>query len=276
MKVNVSIIFINFHSEILIKNLLLNLNKLIDKPELEIIIVNNTIYKNNKRFLSSFSINKIFFNTSNIGFARAANQGAKIAKGEYLLFLNPDTIIKPKAITKMIEFSKKLNADIAGCKLLNIDQTLQPSCGKFPTIANIIFDRIPFVNQFIQTQLIRQKSYYEKAQTPEWISGAFFLVKRSVFEKLGGFGESYFMYVEDIDFCYKAKKAGFRIYYNPDIEITHFDHGKLPERKINKAINMRKGFSIFFKKYKNPLYFSLWKLILFIESFFKPHLKFNL
>ena len=241
----------------------------------DILVIDNSSRDEIDRVIEkNFSRIKLIKNKKNIGFGAAANQGARITKGDYLLFLNPDTVVKEGCIEEMVSFlKKKKDAGAIGCKVLNPDASLQPSCGRFPTIINIILDRIPVLNKLFKTELIRQENFYSKIQTPDWISGVFFMVKKNVFENLGGFDERYFLYVEDVDFCYRAREAGYKIYYNPKAEIIHYDQGKSKERKPFKAKQMRKGFSIFFKKYKSPLYVSLWKTVLIVESFFKPSLK---
>ncbi len=217
---------------------------------------------------------RLIKNKKNLGFAAAANQGARLAKSDYLLFLNPDTLVKPGAIEKTLNFAKaKKDATVVGCKVLSLDRSLQPSCGRFPTIFNIVLDRIPIINKFIQTEQIRQENYYSKIQNPDWVTGAFFLVKREVFEKLGGFDEKYFMYVEDVDFCYRAKKAGYKIYYNPRAEIIHYNQGKMRQKGRFKARHMRRGFTIFFEKYKPYWYLNIWKTILAIEKLLRPSLR---
>jgi O-antigen biosynthesis protein len=223
----------------------------------------------NKKFLEV----RLIKNKVNLGFAAAANQGAEIANGKYLLFLNPDTVVKPDSIDQMLRVVKSNNKiGIAGCKILNSEGLLQPSCGNFPTIANIILDRIPSVNKILKTELIRKKNYYDYGQTPDWISGAFFLVRKDIFTKLGGFDEDYFMYIEDVDFCFRAKQAGYKVYYNSDASIVHYDMGKFGQRKIFKARNMRRGFSLFFKKYKPFWYVFIWQATLAIEKLFKLRL----
>lgn len=268
-----SIIIVTHNSEKEITNCLIHIVSSIEN--LEIVIIDN---KSND---STYLITKKKFptvltkrNNTNYGFAKAANQGAKISKGEMLLFLNPDSLISKNNISKIIEFSKnKKYADIIGFKTLNPNKTLQYSCGNFPTVSNLILDRIPILNKMIATHLIRNDNYYQKLQSPDWVSGACLLVKRSVFEDLDGFDEKYFMYGEDVDFCYRAKKAEYKIIYYPKAEIVHFDEGKFPDKKVFKAIHMRKGFSIFFEKYKPRWYCKIWKFILLIESIFKPYLR---
>lgn len=269
-----SIIIISYNSE---KNILPCLTSINNNchAKIEIIIIDNAFKDRIAKIIKRrFSQVKFTENRINVGFAKAANQGARIAKGEYLLFLNPDTVVKKNCIEEMIKFlESKKDAVVVGCKLLNPTGSLQPSCGNFPTISNIILDRIPIINKLFKTEIIRQENYYQSEQSPDWISGGFFLVRRDIFLELGGFDEKYFMYVEDIDFCYRVKEKGYKIYYNPDVEIVHYDMGRSKERKVLKSINMRKGFSMFFKKYKYPLYYSLWQAILRIEAFLKTFLK---
>lgn len=275
-----SIIIVTYNSEHYIKQCLSSLLKLNTKNknyDVEIIIVDNFSSDNALQTIKmEFPQVTVKKNRENLGFADAANQGAKIAKGDYLLFLNPDTVVKADCIEEMVNFlKKKKDAAVVGCKVLNTDGTLQPSCGSFPTISNIIFDRISVINILFKTELIRQANFYNKEKTPDWISGVFFMVKKDIFEKLGGFDERYFLYVEDVDFCCRARKAGFKIYYNPKAQIIHYDQGRSKERRPFKAKQMRKGFSIFFEKYKSPLYFFIWRTILTIESLFKPSLREN-
>lgn len=268
-----SIIIITHNSEKFIKNCIDSVSRQNNITKELIIIDNFSIDNRISTFKKKYIKIRNIVSKTNFGFAKACNQGAKIANGKYLLFLNPDTIIRPYCIKEMIRFlDSKKDAGLVGCKILNPDGSLQPSCGNFPTIFNIVFDRVPVINKIFKTELIRRDSYYQKEECPDWISGSFFLVRKDVFLKLGGFDEEYFMYAEDIDFCYRVRKAGYKVYYNPNAEIIHYDMGKSKERKGFKAKNMRKGFSIYFRKYKSPLYFSLWRSILRVESLFKVFL----
>lgn len=272
LKKKITVIIITYNSEKSIKKVFEGIANEVKKHGWEILVIDNNSYDDTLRkvLVNKFVQVKLIKNKKNIGFAAAANQGVRIVRGEYLLFLNPDTIVRKGCIEEMVSFLKeKKDAAVVGCRVLNTDGTLQPSCGSFPTISNIILDRIPILNTLIKTELLRQKDFYNKEQAPDWISGVFFLTRRDVFLKLGGFDKQYFMYVEDVDFCYRARKAGFKIYYNPKAEIIHYDMGKSKERKKFKAKQMRIGFSIFFEKYKSPLYVFLWKTVLAAESFFK-------
>lgn len=263
---NVSVIVVTFNQK------RTSNSSLMVKWSQEIIVVDNA--SKNKSFSKKKISNVIVIsNNKNLGFARACNQGVKIAKGEYLLFLNPDTVVKKDFFEKLENFVKKERVDIVGFKTLNKDGTLQFSCGNFPTILNIVLDRIPLLSKIFSTELIRKENYYKDKQYPDWVSGACLLVRRDVYEKLKGFDEKYFLYVEDIDLCLRAKMKGYQVCYNPNLEIIHLDEGKTEKKKDFKAKQIRIGFTIFFAKYRSSLYVSIWKTILLIESFFKPKLR---
>lgn len=267
----VSIIIVTFNS---VKTVGKCLNSLKTNNNSEIIVVDNfsqdkTVQLLKKNFGEKI---KLIKNKKNLGFAKACNQAVKLARGKYLLFLNPDTkIITEDFFKKAYEIGEsKKNLGALGFKTLNPDKSLQNSCGSIPTILNVVADRFPVVNKVFRTELIRSNSFYMKEQNPDWVSGCCLFIKRSIFGKLGGFDESYFMYVEDVDYCYRVKKLGLKVYYVPEIEIVHLDEGRTAGRKDFKAMQMRKGFSIFFKKYKSRLYYLAWKTIMLLESFFRP------
>lgn len=214
--IDVSLVIVTYHSQKVIKKCLASLGK---NARQQVIIVDNSV--------------------SNIGFAAGANKGAKRATGKYLLFLNPDTIVNNGAILKSIKYLEKhKNIAVLGCKTLNADGSLQFSCGHFPTPTNIIFYK----------HLIRNPAFYRKIQETDWVSGAFMLVRRDIFEKLNGFDEKYFMYTEDVDFCYRVKKLGYKVVYFPGAQIIHLDEGKLPSRHFLKTFHILRGFLTFFLK----------------------------
>jgi GT2 family glycosyltransferase len=265
-----SIIIVTYNSQHEIGRLLSTLKTL----NAEVIIVDNASddETNKKIRLSNLEV-KLISNKTNVGFAKAANQGAKKASGKYLLFVNPDIIFKKTDAKKIVDFiESKKDAAVVGCKILNPDGTLQPSCGSFPTMTNVIIDRIPILNTLLTTQLIRRRSYYNKEHSTDWITGAFLMTKKKLFNTIGQFDENYFLYVEDIDLCYRAKKAGYSNYFCPSPSVIHLDLGKSYPRKNFKAKQIREGLSIFFEKYKPPYYAFIWKSILKMESIFRPAL----
>ncbi|MFZ5366028.1 MAG: glycosyltransferase family 2 protein [Patescibacteria group bacterium] len=164
---------------------------------------------------------KIILNKENSGFARANNQGIKIAKGEYILLLNSDTEINHGTLSNLIEFARNHpEAGVIGARLLNPDGTIQPSVYHFPSVWRAIAE-----------YWLGQKGTYEKyaltasdAVRIEAVTGAAMLIPRKTIEKIGLLDERYFMYFEDLDYCQRVKRAGFQVYYLPTAEIIHH-HG---------------------------------------------------
>jgi len=179
---------------------------------------------------------KTIFNKENLGFAKANNQGIKIAKGEYILLLNSDTKILPGAVEKMINFAKnKKDAGIVAPKLLNGDgKTSQASCYHFPT-----------VGRAIKEYWFGQKGVYEKylprGGNPvkvESVVGAAMLIPREVLNVVGLLDEKYFFYFEDLDYCQRVARSGFEVYYLPAAKIIHYggQSGKRKPSRVNKYL----------------------------------------
>ncbi len=167
-------------------------------------------------------------NKENIGFAKGNNNAQKYSKGKYVLFLNPDTIVYPKTLNRMIEFmDSHEDAGAATCKIEippgGIDEA---SHRGFPTPWNGFTHFSKLEKVFPKSRLFAgyTQGYkdFSKIHEVDAISGAFLLVRRSVGEQIGWWDEEYFFYGEDIQFCYNVKKAGYKIYYIPDVAILHY------------------------------------------------------
>jgi GT2 family glycosyltransferase len=188
---------------------------------LEIIVVDNASTDDSieviRQLAEKFKNIKLIENKKNLGFAKACNQGAKNASGKFLFFLNPDIVVKKDTLVNLLEFAKKNPNSIIGPRLLNPDGSLQGSCYNLPTLTGAI-------KEF----LLGQKWSYEKfAPTGDKptkvqaIVGAALFCPRKIFERLKGFDERYFLYYEDLDFCRRARKIGYKIYYLPEAKIVH-------------------------------------------------------
>lgn len=199
---------------------------------------------------------RLLVNKKNLGFAKACNQGIKQAKGELVLFLNSDTVVIDKSLQKavnILDSDKKIS--ILGCQLRNPDTSIQPSAGFFPKLRQIIFmmlflDDLPLIKKIIKPFHQNNRLFYEHTHEVDWVTGAFLLCRREVFKKIGGFDEDFFMYAEEVDFCFRAKKAGFRVFYTPQASILHYKEAS-PRPVSRKAILAEfRGLKIYFKKHK--------------------------
>jgi len=160
---------------------------------------------------------KIFCNSKNMGFARAVNQGIKIAKGEYVLLLNSDVFVKKGSIEKMVEFAQKTSGcGVVGGKLVFGSGEIQYSVMVFPTLWQTICKYWFGKNDPV---LPREVAVVDA------VVGAAFLVSPKAKDIVGLMDERYFMYFEDLDYCRRVKRAGLATYYLPDAEFTHL-HGE--------------------------------------------------
>ncbi|MCL4378499.1 MAG: glycosyltransferase family 2 protein, partial [Actinobacteria bacterium] len=191
----------------------------------ELIIVDNYSTDNStgylKKITEQYNNFSLIVNKSNEGFSKASNEGARKAKGEFLLFLNPDTEFIREGIEEVLEFyrnkitGKKIG--IIGVKILNPDGSLQYSCRSFPMISRQFYESFFLYRIFKKSKIFGSyfMSYWDHNSKMEvdWLTGAFMLLKKEIFFMVGGFDENYFMYSEDTDLCLKVKRAGFSNYY---------------------------------------------------------------
>lgn len=163
---------------------------------------------------------------ANLGFARAANLGWKQARGEYVLFLNPDTHVPAGTLEPALTYLRSHPAvGITGLKLLNHDGSLQVSCWNFLSLPMLFFDnlfRLPFIPRSFAGRFIYRLWDHQATREVDWVCGACMLMRRSVLEEVGGFSEDYFMYGEDMDLCYQVRQRGYRVVYYAEAAIIHY------------------------------------------------------
>lgn len=178
----------------------------------------------------------LILNDSNIGYAKANNQGIKKAKGKYIFLLNNDTIVHEHSLQKLIKFADNTpDAGVIGSRLLNMEHTLQMSCYHFPTITNAI-----------KEYWFGQKGLFEKFSprgdapiTVDSVVGAAFLITPKAKKRVGMLDERYFAYFEDIDYCRQVWKQGLKVYYLPASVITHY-HGATFKKLANESERWKK------------------------------------
>jgi GT2 family glycosyltransferase len=184
---------------------------------------------------------KLIKNSQNLGFAKANNQGIKIATGDYILLLNSDVMIEKEVFQKQLQFmASNPQYDVSTCKIVLKDGNIDPACHRgFPTPwASFTYfsglEKIFPANQFF-SQYHQGWKDQQKVHDIDVISGAFFMAKKDVFTKVGLFDEDYFMYAEDIDFCFRLKQKGLRIGFNPENTVVHLKGVSGKSKKGDKA-----------------------------------------
>jgi GT2 family glycosyltransferase len=207
---------------------------------------------------------------TNTGFAAAADIGADVAEGRYLLFLNPDTIVLDRALDQILEFaSERPRAGIWGGQTLFEDGRINPtSCRRHPNLWRLFCSAVALDTRFPDSTLFATMGYGGWRRNDERcvdvICGSFMLVRRSVWDRLGGFSPSFFMYGEDEDFCLRARRIGFTPAFSPRPSIIHSGSGTEPnlDRKIRHLLASR---ALLIRAYFSPVAIPLALLLLMLR-----------
>lgn len=217
-EISVSIIIVNYNTKKLTLNCLDSILRSKPKTSFEIIIIDNgsdeKLKINNKKVT-------LIRNKINLGFAKANNQGIRLAKGKCILLLNSDTLVKSGSIDDLYNFAMNNEAvGVVSPRLLNSDGSVQGSVFRLPTIG------LAFREYFLNQKRLTQKyaPVGKLAVEVEASVMAAFLITPLALGKVGNLNEKYFMYFEDLDYCQRIRKAGLKIYYLPSAEVTHL-HG---------------------------------------------------
>jgi hypothetical protein len=249
----VSIIIVNWKSVDYVRKCLESIYKFTQGVSFEVIVIDSASYDGSGEMLAREFPAAVFIqSTENAGFAKANNLAAKRAKGRALLLLNPDTEFGENSLRILVQrLWTDSTTGAVGCRLLNADGSLQTSCVQaFPTVLNQVLDSEFFRRLFPRWSIWGTAPLHsELPLEAEALSGACILVKRAVFDQVGGFSEHYFMYGEDIDLCFKIRQAGYRIFHVPETNIVHFG-GCSTRRSVSNFSNvmMRQSVYCFLRK----------------------------
>ena len=256
----VSIVVLTYNKRDLTTDCIISIQKNIPKTEREIIVVDNLSVDDSVEYIKKhFPEVKLIENTRNAGFAGGCNLGAKHAKGEHILFLNNDAVIADNPLPEMIStFASDEKVGIVGGLLTNLNGTLQRSYGKFYTVPNVMY--LLFAGESGELKRLQTKI----ARETDWVSGGFMMVRRDIFEKVKGFNESYFMYIEDMDLCYRIKKLGYRIVFTPLVKVKHI--GQASTNKTFAIVHIYEGLQIFYRQQRSRMEYYIVKLLLLIKG----------
>ncbi len=253
---DLSIIIVNYNVKEFLQNLLHSIEKASLNISHEIIIVDNASDDGSVELIrDKFPSVRLIANRENLGFGKANNQALEIAKGKYLLLINPDTIVSEDTFDKMIRFfEENTEAGLAGCKILNPDGTLQLACRRsFPGPWTSFCKVTGLSNLFPKSKLFARYNltYLDEDQTYEVdaISGSFMMMKKETYDKVGGFDEEFFMYGEDLDLCYRIQQAAFKVYYVHTTQIIHYKGESTKRSRLDETKVFYDAMHLFVKKH---------------------------
>ncbi len=219
-----SVIIVNYNVARLLRNCLLSIQKYIKDVEYEVIVIDNASTDSSwGDLIPEFPSVRFIASDINGGFSRANNQAIQAAKGEYLLLLNPDTELEGFYMDRILDFADaQSDFGCLGVRMHDADGNFLPESKRsVPDVFN------SFEKLFINFKKNNSKSYYRNdikenaVAEVEVVTGAFLLIKKEVYEKIGGLDEAYFMYGEDIDLCYTLLQNGYKNYYYGKASLLH-------------------------------------------------------
>ena len=268
---DVSIIIVNYNTYDLTSNAIKSVFHSKTTFKFEVILIdNNSSDYSIERLKDEFKNNvKFIENTANLGFAKANNQGIRLAKGRYILLLNSDTTVEPDTLETMVHFmDNHPNVGAAGCKVLLPDGSLDKACRRgFPTplttfyyVSGLskLFPKSRHFNSYHMEYLDEDEEY-----PVDCLVGAFLMVRREVIEQVGLLDERFFMYFEDTDWCYRIQQAGWINYYYPRTQITHYKRGSSRGRPFRITYEFHRAMKLFYDKHYRHHYSFLVTLFMY-------------
>lgn len=254
--IDISVLIVNWNAHALIEQCLISLEKNTEVT-LEVIVVDNASTDGSVEKISTRFPNIIIVaNHENRGFAAANNQAAEVAQGKYLLLLNPDTKVPPGTLRQLVNYVERhWDAGAIGPRLLNPDGTLQRSCWRgYPGLLAALVDafylwKIPWlpltrVSEYTSLEL-------QATLEVDHILGACMFLRRQVWDDVGPLNENYFLFLEETDWCRRAKNRGWRIMYYPDVSIIHFGQHSMRQQPSKNLPYLYRNYCRFYRESSN-------------------------
>lgn len=260
-QLDLSIVIVNWNAVDYLRNCIRSIVAETRRCTCEIIVVDNNSTDGSQEMLrSEFHDVVTIFNNDNRGFAGANNQGLRVARGRYVLLLNPDTLVIDGALDTCVAYADSLRHDrvgILGCQVWMNDETIQRTCFAFPSPLNTL------LNMLGLTRRCPKSRFLSRAEMGWWgrdderdvdvVSGMFMLVRREALEQVGPLDDDYFMYAEEADWCYRFWQSGWRCLFTPRARIMHLDGGgkssqRTPQVSANMYLQLQKSILLFHRK----------------------------
>jgi GT2 family glycosyltransferase len=251
-----SIVIVNYNTEKLLRSCLESVYAGANGTPLDIWVVDNSSHDNSLAMLKSlFPMVRVIQNPSNVGFSRANNVVISQSRSDFILLLNPDTLIIGDAIERVVKFMKEHpEVGIAGCKVLNRDGTLQLACRRSIPTPEVAFYRVTGLSKLFPRSRVMAK-YNMTYESPDRmhevdaVSGAFLMIRREVVDQIGPLDERFFMYGEELDWCLRTKRAGWSVMYYPEARIVHYKGESTKYNSRKAAIEFHRAMYLFHRKH---------------------------
>lgn len=275
-QIDISVIIVTWNSEKWIKRCLDSILATSGDLKIEIIVVDNFSQDKTVDVINAYDSKiKLIQNTSNWGYAKGCNQGLKIAQGNYMLLLNPDTEVTESSLKKMLDFMEKnQNVGTLGPQLVDFEGQIQPSCRKFPNYKLLLWEFLGLSRFFPKSKIFGAWKMgdfdFRSTKEVEQPMGSALLIRKKVIDQIGFMDESFFLFYNDVDFCYRIKQAGWKIYFYPEARIFHAKGASTGQVRVKMIILSHWGHFLYLKKYHSSglkgILLSVLGLALFFSS----------
>jgi N-acetylglucosaminyl-diphospho-decaprenol L-rhamnosyltransferase len=264
---DLSVIIVNWNVRDLLRRCLHSILANLPACQLEIIVVDNGSTDGSPEMVrTEFPQVHLLANPDNRGFTGANNQGLAVARGRYVLLLNPDTEVVGDALETLVAFADvHPDVGVVGPQLLNPDGTVQSSRRRFPTLATALLEST-WLQPYAPRRLLAR--YYvldrpdDEVQDVDWVTGAALMARREAVEQVGPLDEGFFMYSEELDWCRRFRAAGWRVVYLPTARVIHHE-GKSSEQVLPaRHIHFQTSKIRYFRKYHGPAAAEVLRLVL--------------
>jgi N-acetylglucosaminyl-diphospho-decaprenol L-rhamnosyltransferase len=261
----VSVVIVSYNSRSVLGPCLDSLKKQNAFDDTEVIVVDNASSDGTPTMVRErYPWVTLIAGRKNVGFSRGVNIGIREARGDFFLILNPDTVVQPDSIGKLLDFMKRTpSAGIVGPKLVYGDGTLQYSCRRFYTWKVLVLRRTVLGKIFKNSAAVADHMMldFDHASTREvdWILGACLLVRRQAVESVGLLDERFFLYFEDVDWCYRMKQKGWGVFYHAESVVVHNYARESAQSVINRSFVAHLASLVRYYDKWNPVFYFLKK-----------------
>lgn len=237
---DVSVVIVSYNASTYLKECLDSLFQFTKNVDFEVIVVDNASADDAVKVAKSFGNKiKLIENKDNKGFGTGVNIGAKLARGQYLLVLNPDIRFLENSLERLfIWMNAHKDVGVSTCQFLDSEQKPLPNGGFFPTPKNLFFWTF-FLDDLFNISSYHPKPKYYLRDTSfflDWVTGGFMFIRKTAWDQSGGFDERIFMYGEEVELCYRIKKSGWKIAYVPLTKVIHHERKSTTDKLPRGAV----------------------------------------
>jgi GT2 family glycosyltransferase len=262
---SIAVVIVNYNTRDYLRECLATV--LVEAPYQVVVVDNASADGSVEMVRVCFPSVKLHENVWNRGYGAAANQGIADCTAEYVLLLNSDTLVHTGALHALtVYLDQHPGVAIVGPRLVNRDGTLQPSCYPFPgtfkwflhyEVSGQLIRRVPILRNYQ-----RRTWPHTETQPVPWVMGAALVIRREAFEAVGGFDESFFMYCEETDLCYRLKSVNWQVHFAPIATVTHVGQASTNQYRTEMAVQHIASRLLFYRKHYTRMRFMLLNLMI--------------